>query len=355
MSPPSSISIAIWGAGYWGINLIRNFAALPGCRVAMVCEPNQNRWGKIRQLAPEAEIQPSHEAALDRREIQAVVVATPVGTHYRLGLQALEAGKHLFVEKPLAQSGADCMELIAQAKTRGLRLMVGHTFEYNAAVWKAKELIRQGELGKIYYLYSQRLNLGIVRQDINALWSLAPHDVSIIRYLLDEDPVAVSARGYAYLQDAIEDVVYLDLEFKQGIAAHIHVSWLDPGKVRRMTLVGDRKMLVYDDVDTEARIQLFDKGITRANLDVSLGEWSSFKEFQFIQRAGGREVPAIHFEEPLAVECRHFMDCIRNGAAPRTSGENGLRVVRTLEAAELSMKENGRRVALDELDPMVSQ
>ncbi len=351
----STVKVAVVGAGYWGINLIRNFTQVPGCEVFMVCEPNQARWAKIQALCPGAELHLSHEMALRDERVEAVVIATPVGIHYPLALQALRAGKHIFVEKPLAQSSRECRELIALAQSRDVKLMVGHTFEYNPAVLKAKKLIDEGELGRIYYIYSQRLNLGIVRPDVNALWSLAPHDVSIIRYLLGEDPAAVSARGYAYLQDAIEDVAFVDLEFEKGTAAHIHVSWLDPGKVRRMTIVGDRKMLVYDDVNPEARIQIYDKGITRANLNISLGEWTSFGEFQFIQRAGSLEIPPVDFAEPLSVECSHFIDCVRDGLLPRTDGENGLRVVRVLEAAELSMRAHGRKVSLDEVESVVPQ
>jgi predicted dehydrogenase len=346
--PERVANIAILGAGYWGINLIRNFAQLEGCRVVLVCEPNRSRWGKIRALCPAARIETDHETAFADDGVEAVVVATPVVTHYALAAAALQAGRHAFVEKPLALTGKQCRDLIALAEARDRRLMVGHTFEYNPAVRKAKQLIAAGELGNIYYLYSQRLNLGIVQPDVSALWSLAPHDVSTIRYLLGREPDAVTARGYAYVQDAIEDVVFVDLEFPGRTAAHIHVSWLDPGKVRRMTIVGDRKMLVYDDVNIDARIQIYDKGITRASLGTSLGEWSSFGEFQLIQRAGDVVIPKIEAAEPLAIECRHFVDCVLTGARPQTDGENGYRVVRVLEAAETSMNE-GRRVLLDEL------
>ncbi len=349
----SDIRVAILGAGYWGINLVRNFTQVPGCRVGMVCEPDKGRWAKIQALCPDARLVSNHEAALQSDEIDAIVIATPVPSHFRIALESLSAGKHTFVEKPLAQTSRQCLELIGLAQSKQMTLMAGHTFEYNPAVLKAKQLLDAGELGRVYYLTSQRLNLGIVRHDVNALWSLAPHDVSIIRFLLDRDPVAVSARGNAYLQDSIEDVAFMDLEFADGVAAHVHVSWLDPSKVRRMTIVGDKKMLVYDDVNAEARIQLYDKGITRANLNVSLGEWSSFGEFQFIQRAGGLEIPKLEFAEPLSVECAHFIESIRLGKPPRTDGGNGLRVVRVLEAATLSMKQRGRRVTLDECEPAV--
>ncbi len=343
------VSLAVVGAGYWGANLIRNFAQIEGCQVTLICETDRTRWDKVRSLCPGAEFTPSHAAALRSPEIDAVVVATPAASHYALASEALSAGRHVFVEKPLALSSKECRDLVKLAEARDLRLMVGHTFEYNPAVLKAKRLIDDGELGQIYYLYSQRLNLGIVRPDINALWNLAPHDVSIIRFLLARDPIAVSARGYAYLQHGIPDVAFLDLEFESGVAAHIHVSWLDPGKVRRVTVVGDRKMLVYDDVNLDARIQLYDKGISPATLNASLGEWSTFGEFQFIQRAGDLLIPKVDGTEPLALECRHFVDCVRDGCRPRTDGENGWRVVRVLEAADISLREGGRRVSLDEL------
>jgi predicted dehydrogenase len=224
--------------------------------------------------------------------------------------------------------------------------MVGHTFEFNAAVQYVEKCIEQNELGQIYYIYSQRLNLGVVRSDINALWNLAPHDISIALRWLKKMPVRVDARGYTYLQPGIEDVVYLNMEFEDGVAVHVHVSWLDPGKVRRMTVVGSEKMVVYDDASTEAKIQLYDKGIDRRGLDGSLGDFDSFGKFQLIQRAGDVLIPRIDFAEPLRSECQHFVECIVTGKKPLTDGENGLRVVKILAAASRSLAAGGASIEL---------
>ena len=224
--------------------------------------------------------------------------------------------------------------------------MVGHTFEYNAAVQYVEECIDKRELGEIYYIYSQRLNLGVVRRDVNALWNLAPHDISIALRWLKQMPVAVDARGYTYLQEGVEDVVYLNLEFPDGVAVHIHVSWLDPGKVRRTTVVGSEKMVVYDDASTEAKIQVFDKGIDRRGIEGSLGDFDSFGKFQLIQRAGDVLIPRIDFSEPLRSECRHFAECLNEGRRPVTDGHNGLRVVKILEAASRSLAIGGASVAI---------
>ncbi|MBT4612181.1 MAG: Gfo/Idh/MocA family oxidoreductase, partial [Gemmatimonadetes bacterium] len=277
-------------------------------------------------------------------------VSTPADTHYELALRVLESGRSVFVEKPLARTSKECERLIAEAEKRGVQLMVGHTFEFNAAVEYVENLIEARELGQVYYIYSQRLNLGVVRHDVNALWNLAPHDISIALRWLKRDPVRVAARGYTYLQAGVEDVVYVDLEFADGVAVHIHVSWLDPGKVRRMTVVGSRKMVVYDDASTEGKIQVFDKGIDREQLDDSLGEFDSFGKFQLTQRAGDVLIPKIDFVEPLKRECSHFVESVLSGKRPLTDGRNGLKVVRILEAATRSLQGGGVAIELDDLD-----
>ncbi|MFA6107766.1 MAG: Gfo/Idh/MocA family oxidoreductase [Candidatus Latescibacterota bacterium] len=335
------VGIGVVGAGYWGPNLIRNFAGTADCRLVAVVDLDEGRLARIRAQYPEVTTTTRFEDLLTAPEITGVALATPAGTHYSLASRVLQAGKGVFVEKPLATSVAQCRELIELADRHGQVLMVGHTFEYNAAVRQVEEYIRGGELGEIYYLYAQRLNLGVVRRDVNAMWNLAPHDVAIALRWLGELPVSVNARGYTYLQEGIEDVVYLNLEFPSGVAAHIHVSWLDPGKVRRTTVVGSRKMVVYDDASADAKIQLFDKGIDRQNIEGSLGTFDSFGKFQLIQRAGDVLTPRLDFVEPLKVETAHFVECLGQGKRPLTDGENGLRVVQVLEAASQSLRQGG--------------
>jgi predicted dehydrogenase len=339
------VGIAVVGAGYWGPNLIRNFAAV-GELVAVV-DRDQARLDKQRSLYPGLHFTADLQEVLENEAVQGVALATPADSHYDLAKKVLQVGKSVFVEKPLAQTVAECQDLIDLADERGVVLMVGHTFEFNAAVQYVEKCIEQNELGQIYYIYSQRLNLGVVRSDINALWNLAPHDISIALRWLKKMPVRVDARGYTYLQPGIEDVVYLNMEFEDGVAVHVHVSWLDPGKVRRMTVVGSEKMIVYDDASTEAKIQLYDKGIDRRGLDGSLGDFDSFGKFQLIQRAGDVLIPRIDFAEPLRSECQHFVECVAEGKKPLTDGENGLRVVKVLEAASRSLAAGGASIELD--------
>jgi len=338
--------IGVVGAGYWGPNLIRNFAAAESCALAGVADLDEGRLARMKNSYPKITVTTRFQDLLDNPEIQGIALSTPANTHYELARQVLEAGKNVFVEKPLAQTVAECEDLIRLAGERNRVLMVGHTFEYNAAVQRVEEYIRNQELGEIYYIYSQRLNLGVVRQDVNAMWNLAPHDISIALRWLGAMPAAVNAQGYTYLQEGVEDVVYLNLEFADGVAVHIHVSWLDPGKVRRMTVVGSEKMVVYDDASTEAKIQLFDKGIDRQHIDGSLGDFDSFGKFQLIQRAGDVLIPRIDFVEPLKVECAHFVECIAQNKTPITDGENGLRVVKVLEAATQSLAQGGVSVEI---------
>jgi predicted dehydrogenase len=326
--------------------LVRNFAAAEGCQLLAVCDLDPARLATVRRSYPAIRTTECFAELLEDPRLAGIALATPVDTHYPLARQALEAGKGVFVEKPLARSVPECEELIRLAGERDLVLMVGHTFEYNAAVRWVDERIERRELGEIYYIYSQRLNLGVVRRDVNAMWNLAPHDVAIALRWLKQMPAAVNARGYTYLQEGIEDVVYLNLEFADGVAVHIHVSWLDPGKVRRITVVGSKKMVVYDDVSTEAKIQVFDKGIDRQHIGGSLGEFDSFGKFQLIQRAGDVLIPRLDFAEPLRLECGHFVECLAHRRRPLTDGENGLRVVRVLEAASRSLAQGGASVPL---------
>jgi predicted dehydrogenase len=332
------VNIALVGLGYWGPNLARNFVALPEATLHTLCDTQTERLERLGRQYPSAKQQTSFEAVLADPTVEAVVIATPVQTHFDLALAALQAGKHVLVEKPLAQTTRQCQTLIAAAATQKVILMAGHVFLYNAAVRKVKEYIESGELGEIYYVYSQRLNLGIIRQDVNALWNFAPHDLSIINYWLGAAPESVTARGYSYLQPGIEDVVFITLDFPGGIGANVHISWLDPNKVRRMTVVGSHKMVVYDDVSADAKVMVYDRGFTKKPNDSSLGRYESFGEFQLLLRAGDIIIPKIDFVEPLKLECSHFIECIKSGNNPLSDGYDGLRVVQVLEAAQQSLK-----------------
>ena len=329
------VRVALVGYGYWGPNLARNLHELPTCQLSVCCDLDERKLAQVRAYYPSVRTTQSLGDALDDAEIQAVVIATPARTHFALAGQALRAGKHVLVEKPIAMSSQETEALIALAGERQRVLMVGHTFEYNPAVLKIKALLDEKALGNLYYIYSTRVNLGRVQQDLNALWSIAPHDISIMNYLLDAMPLEVSARGAKYLSGNVEDVVFADMTYPGGVIAHVHASWLDPSKVRKMTLVGSDKMIVYDDIDPEGKVRLYDKGATRVNGSQVYGE------FQYKLRSGDIYIPRLDGTEPLRNECAHFVECVQEGRRPRTDGLNGLRVVRVLEAAERSLARNG--------------
>ena len=344
-----TVKVALVGLGYWGPNLARNLASLGGVQLHTLCELREERLAQYVRQYPTARITPDYSVVLNEPEIDAVIIATPVHTHFKLTKAALQAGKHVMVEKPLAQTSVQCRELITLAENNGLTLMVGHVFIYNAAVRKVKEYIQSGDLGQVYYIYSQRLSLGRIRQDVNALWNFAPHDLSILCYWLDAEPQRVTARGYSYIQPGIEDVVFMTIDFPDDVGANVHISWLNPRKVRRMTVVGSEKMVVYDDVSADARIMVYDKGVTKKvntsplpnENGISLGRYESFGEFQLLLRAGDVLIPKLDFVEPLKLECQHFIECIRTGQRPVTDGYDGLRVVKTLEAAQRSLAQGG--------------
>jgi predicted dehydrogenase len=270
-------------------------------------------------------------------DLKGIVVATPVDSHYRVVLSALQASKHVLVEKPLSRTAQEAQELCAEAERQGVTLMVGHTFLYNGAVRKIKVMIDSGELGEIHYIFSRRLNLGIVRQDVDALWSLAPHDLSILNYWLDRPVERAGATGNAFLQDGIPDVVFAHLTYAGNVAGHVQVSWLDPVKVRQITVVGTRKMLVFDDVSTDARIVVYDKGIDRTTLGENLGASESYAQHQLKLRAGDAWIPRVEFREPLMEQVDDFVDCIVHHRPPLSDGRSGLAVVRLLERLSESM------------------
>lgn len=335
-------NIAVVGAGYWGQNLIRNLQGLKSLK--SVCDPALT-GEEIRDKYPALRVEMDYKSLLQDPTIEGVVIATPASTHYQLAKETLLAGKHVLVEKPFTTSLRGAEELVNIAEQKSLVLMVGFTFLYNAAVRKVKELIQSRKLGEIYYIYSQRLNLGKVRQDVNVWWNLAPHDVSIILWGLEKKPVEVNARGFCYIQKGIEDVVIASIKFEGGSCAFIHTSWLDPGKIRKMTIVGSKKMIVYDDVASDTKVQVYDKGIDKSPVKTGdfphLEEYKDFAQFQFIQRAGDIQIPKIDFVEPLKTECKHFLECIESGREPLSSGRNSLAVVKVLEAAQKSLKNNG--------------
>jgi predicted dehydrogenase len=336
-----SVNVALVGLGYWGPNLARNLVGVDGARLHTICDARSERLTELARQYPDARCATDYASVLADDAVDAVVLATPVHTHFALAKAALGAGKSVLVEKPLAETSEECLELIRIADESSLTLMVGHVFIFNAAVQMVKSYIDSGEIGEVLYIYSQRLNLGQIRQDVNALWNFGPHDLSILCHWLDSEPVKVRARGYSYIQPGIEDVVFMTLDFPGGVGVNVHISWLDPLKVRQMTVVGSTKMIVYDDVRTDARITVYDRGVTRAaaTLDArsSLGAFDTFGEFQLLLRAGDVLIPKLPFVEPLKLECEHFVDCVRSGRPPLTGGETGLQVVRVLEAAQRSL------------------
>jgi len=338
------IQIGMLGCGYWGQNLARNFLTIKGARLATICDSDHRRLQHVRDMFPTVEVVTAAEDVLRDTAIDAVVIALPAQDHYHYAKEALRHGKDVLVEKPLSMTSREARELIRLARKKKKILMVGHTFEYNAAVRQVRGYIRHNLLGRVYYIYSQRLNLGIVRRDVDALWNLAPHDVSIILFWLGTMPRYVTASGASYLQKGINDIAFLMMEFPGGEIAHIHVSWLDPSKIRKMTIVGSRKMVVYDDTSEDEKIHIYDKGIDVKTIRKSLGEYENFAQFQMIKRAGDKVIPKIDFVEPLKVECGHFVECIEKSKRPLTDGENGLRVVRVLEACHRSLVQNGRKM-----------
>jgi predicted dehydrogenase len=332
------IGIGVVGAGYWGPKHIRNFHEIPNARVAMVADLSRQHLADIEEQYRDIYTTTDFGEMLRSTEVDAVVIATPVSTHGRLSRDALLAGKHVLVEKPLAASSVEAIELVALAAERALVLMAGHTFLYSPPVVMLRDMVEGGELGAVYYLHSQRLNLGLFQQDINVLWDLAPHDLSILIYVLGMDPIAIGARAGAHVRSGIEDVAYLDLLFPNNVTAAVHVSWLDPDKVRRLTLVGSKKMVVYDDVAPVEKIRIYDRGV---NLPIS-----SLDASDLSYRYGGISIPVVSGQEPLRLQGEHFLECIETGEIPRSDGVQGLRVVQALEAAGVSLARGGVKVQL---------
>jgi predicted dehydrogenase len=333
--------LAVIGLGYWGPNWVRNFQQGQFARRIVACDLDETRRKHVSQLYSDLETTSRFEDVLSDPDIEGIVVATPVSTHYKMARRALEANKSVLVEKPLSTSSQEAQELLDLARERKKILMVGHTFEYSAPVLKMREIIASGELGDVFYVSSVRANLGLFQRDVNVTWDLATHDISIILNLMGgRMPEAVSCQGESHYGNGIEDVAMLTLRFERNIIAFVHVSWLDPDKIRRTTVVGSRKMLVYDNLATQEKIRIYDKGVTAQKY------YDTFGDFQFSYRYGDIQIPRIEEREPLRCECEHFVKCIRTGATPTTDGANGLRVVSVLEAANYSLRRGGLMVPL---------
>jgi predicted dehydrogenase len=320
------------GLGYWGPNLARNFNRLPGADLSWLCDESSDALERFGRAFAPARTTSSLEDLLGDESLDAVALATPVPTHAELAQRVLEAGKHCFVEKPLGQSVEEAERVVDAARYAARVLMVGHLLEYHPGVEKLNELIKSGDLGEVRYIYSNRLNLGQLRRDENALWSLGAHDVSVILRLAAEEPYECRAVGECYVNPGVEDVVFCYLRFPSGLAAHLHLSWLDPHKERRFTVVGSKRMATFDDMALERKLSIYDKGFDE--------DYSSYGEY--IARSGDIFSPHVPNEEPLRIECRHFLDCVRDGTEPRSGAESGLRVVRVLEALQRSLRESSR-------------
>ncbi len=327
--------LAVVGVGNWGRNLLRSFCALLDEEHVIACDIDAHRLQGLRSHYPDVSITSDLSAVLNDSHVEAVVIATPVVTHYALARQSLSAGKHVFVEKPIAMHCSEAQDLIDLAEREQRVLMVDHLLEYHPAIEQLRRSIQQGALGEIFYLYSERLNLGIVRTEENALWSLAPHDISVVLHLLGKEPQCVWAHGARYLQDAIDDMALVMLEFAHSVRAHLHVSWLDPRKARKLVVIGSQRMAIFDDTASQ-KLLLFKKYMARAHN-------------AFLPHDEGAQVVPLPAREPLRAACEHFLSCMQRGEPPRSDGRDGLRVLRVLEAAQRSIDSHGAPVMLEEV------
>src|ERR1039457_5720746 len=338
--PKKVIRVGAVGCGYWGPNLIRNLRELPDCQLKVICDTSEQRLQPMRRLHAGLGTTDRFEELLHNAEIDAVIIATPVRFHYEMAKACLSAGKHVFIEKPMARTEAEAEELVAFAEHQGLVLMVGHTFLFSPAVRRMKEIVDSGDIGEVQYIAARRLNLGLFQKDINVAWDLGPHDISIVLHLLDELPVSVSCQGSSHVTRGIEDVTMMYLTFPKNRCAFIHNSWLDPKKVRQMTVVGSQRMIVYDDTEPLEKLKIYD-----ARVEVP-PHYDTFAEFTYSYHYGDAYVPYIKQDEPLKLECQHFLDCVREGCTPIANGRLGLEVVRILEASGESLRQQGASVSL---------
>jgi predicted dehydrogenase len=338
------IKVGVVGCGYWGPNLIRNFRSLPDCSLKMMCDVSENRLAHLKALYPEVEGETNYNHMLNGVGLDAVIIATSVKSHFPMARASLLSGKHTFIEKPMAASSQECEELIEIARKKGLVLMVGHTFLYSPAVKKIKEIVQGGDIGEIRYICARRLNLGLFQKDINVAWDLAPHDIAIVLHIMEKEAVTINCQGSAHITPGVEDVTTIWLNFPGDRSAIIQSSWLDPRKIREMTIVGSKKMIVYDDVSQLEKIRVFDTRVERPP------HYDTFAEFHYAYHYGDVHVPYIKQEEPLKTECQHFLDCINQGTTPLTDGRRGLELVRILEASSQSLKRGGATVNLSGLE-----
>jgi len=336
------VGIAVLGCGYWGINYVRVFSEMPEARVVVVCDQRPDRLEEIGRRFPGVQLTTQVEEALTLPRVDAAIVCTEAKTHYEVARRCLLAGKHVLVEKPVTTTASDAEALAVLAESTSLTLMVGHTFLYNPGVQKIKDYINQGQVGRVYYLYARRTNLGPIRRDVNALWDLAPHDVSIFNYLLDSIPEWVSAVGAKVLKNCREDVGFISLGYRDGIVGHIHVSWAEPNKVREVVVVGSDKRIVFDDLNPLERVRVFDKGVMPV-----AAEPTSYGEYQFLMRDGDITSPRVEVSEPLRNQCSHFLECIDRGSQPLTNGRTGRDVVRVMEAIDRSIDRKGAPVEVE--------
>lgn len=334
------IGIGVIGYGYWGPNLVRNFVEASDVRVTVVADLRPDRQELVRKRYPGVEVTGDFERVLHHPDVDAVAIATPVSLHFPLALEALQAGKHVLVEKPMTHTSEEAMRLIDEASARNLVLMVDHTFVYTGAVRKIRELIDKGSLGEILYYDSTRVNLGLFQHDVDVIWDLAVHDLSIMEYILPEPPVEVSATGISHVAGATENIAYVTAFYENSLIAHLNVNWLSPVKIRRTLIGGSRQMIVYDDIESSEKIRVYDKGVTVRN-----GPESLYK-LLVSYRSGDMYAPRIDITEALRYVTQHFADCVRDGKTPLTDGHSGLAVVSVLEAATRSMKEHGKAVRL---------
>lgn len=341
----SRINIGVVGCGYWGPNLIRNFRALPACRLKVMCDVNEGRLAHLHALYPEIERETDFARLVADPDLHAIVIATAVPLHFPMAQRALLAGKHVMVEKPMAASVAECEELIAISRRLGLVLMVGHTFLFSEPIRKIREIVDHRDIGDLRYIASRRLNLGLFQRDINVAWDLAPHDISIILHIMQEMPHRVNCCGGSHITRGVEDVTWMSLHFSRERSAIIHTSWHDPRKVREMTIVGSSRMIVYDDVAGPEKLRIHDVRIERPPL------YDTFAAFHYAYHYGDTYCPYIKHEEPLRNQCLHFLECIREDQTPLTSGAQGLDVVRILEASTESLRNHGAAVQLPAVNP----
>jgi predicted dehydrogenase len=335
-----TVTAGVVGCGYWGPNLVRNLRQSPDCRLKVICDSSESRLSHMRRLHPEVATTHQFEELLKDTELDAIVIATPVRFHYEMAKAALTVGKHVFIEKPMARTQAEAEELVALAERLGLVIMVGHTFLFSPAVRRMKEIIDSGDIGEVQYISARRLNLGLFQKDINVAWDLAPHDISILLHLLDEMPVSVSCQGSSHISRGVEDVTMMYLTFRKNRCAFIHNSWLDPKKVRQMTVIGSQRMIVYDDTEPLEKLKIYD-----ARVEVP-PHYDTFAEFTYSYHYGDAYIPYIKQDEPLKLECQHFLECVRNRQSPLTNGRLGLEVVRILEAASASLRHQGASVSM---------